>query len=93
MMLPGVGKLRMASRYFLHGHTLLGVISNPANSTVSAPKINLSGLSMIPLCPQRSSQSTAWKKLWSRLSAQRRVSSMNLVLFGTWDTISSNRLE
>lgn len=29
-----MGKLLMASRYFLHGRTLLGVISKPANSSV-----------------------------------------------------------
>ena len=34
--LAGVGKLRMALRNFRHGHTLSGVISNPANSAVSA---------------------------------------------------------
>lgn len=34
VMLSGVGKLRMASRYFLHGRMLSGVISNPANSMV-----------------------------------------------------------
>ena len=64
VMLAGVGKSLMALRYFLQGRTLLGVISNPANSTVSAPNTNLSGLRMIPFCPQRSSQSTAWKKLF-----------------------------
>ena len=31
---------------------IAGVISNPANSTVSAPNTNLSGLSIILLCPQ-----------------------------------------
>ena len=36
MMFVGVGKSRMASRYFLHGWTLVEVISKPANSTVSA---------------------------------------------------------
>ena len=50
VMLAGVGKLQIASRCFLHGRTFLGVISNPANSTVSAQKTNLSGLSIIPLC-------------------------------------------
>ena len=59
VMLAGVGKLRMASRYFLQGRTLLGVISKPVNSTVSAPKTNLSGLRVIPWWPQRSSQVTA----------------------------------
>ena len=59
VMLAGVGKSRIALRYFLHGRTLLGVISKPANSTVSAPNTNLSGFRIILLCPQRSSQSTA----------------------------------
>ena len=61
--LAGVGKLQMASRYFLHGHTLSGVILNHSNSAVSAPSTSLSGLRMMPWCPQRSNQSTAWVKL------------------------------
>ena len=93
MMFVGVGKSRIASRYFLHSHTLVEVISKPANSTVSAPNTNLSGLRMKPLWPQRSSHSTAWKKLSVRLLAQRSVSSMHLVLLGMWKTISSNLLE
>ena len=91
-MLAGVGKLQIASRYFLHGHTLLGVISNPANSTVTAPNTNLSGLNIILLCPQRTSQLTTWKKLLLRSSAQRRVSSIHFVLLGTWETILLNCL-
>ena len=71
VMLAGVGKSRMALRYFLHGRTLLGVISNPANSTLSALNTNLSGLRIIPLCLQRSSQSTAWKKLLLRSSTPK----------------------
>ena len=59
VMLVGVGKSRIASRYFLHGRTLVGVISNPANSTVSALNMNLPGLRMMPLRPQRPSHSTA----------------------------------
>ena len=59
VVLAGVGKWRIASRYFLQGRTLVSVISKPVNSTVSAPKTNLSGLSVIPWCPQRSSQVTA----------------------------------
>ena len=59
VVLPGVGKLWMASKYFLQGRTLLGVISKPVNSTVSAPKTNLSGLRVMPWWPQRSSQVTA----------------------------------
>ena len=59
VVLAGVGKLRMASRYFLQGRTLWGVISKPVNLTVSAPKTNLSGLRVIPWWPQRPSQATA----------------------------------
>ena len=51
----GVGKFRMASRYLLLGRTLSGVISKPVNSTVSDPKTNLSGFSVMPWRPQRSS--------------------------------------
>ena len=36
VMVTGVGKSRMASRYFLHGRTMLGVISKPANSSVGS---------------------------------------------------------
>ena len=88
--LTGVEKLWMASRYFLHGHTLSGMISNPANSAVSALSTNLSGLRMMPWCLQRSIQLTAWVKLSLRLSDQSRVSLMHLVLLGTWKAISSN---
>ena len=91
--LAGVGKLRMALRYFLHGRTLSGVISNPANSAVSAPSTNLSGLRMMPWRLQRSNQSISWVKLSLRLSDQIRVSLMHLVLLGTWETISSNLLK
>ena len=91
--LAGVGKLQMALRNFQHGCTLSGVISNPANSTVSAPSTNLSRLRMMPWCPQRSSQPTAWVKLSLRLSDQSSVLSMHFVLFGRWETISSNLLE
>ena len=55
----GVGKLRIASRYFLQGQTLVEAISKPTNSAVSAPNTNLSGLRMMPLWPQMSSHSTA----------------------------------
>ena len=34
VVLAGVGKLQIASRYLLQGRTLLGVISKPVNSTV-----------------------------------------------------------
>ena len=58
--LVGLGKWRMASRYFWHGRTWLFVISKPANSTLSSPNTNFSGLRVIPFCPQMSSQLTAW---------------------------------
>ena len=48
VMVLGVGNSRIALRYCLHGLTLSGVISNPANSIVSHPKTNFSGLSVIP---------------------------------------------
>ena len=82
MIFVGVGKSCIASGYFLHGRTLVRVISKPANSTVSEPNTNLLGLRMLPLWPQMLSHSTAWKKLSVRLSAQRRMSFMQLVLLG-----------
>ena len=93
VMLLGVGKWRIASRYFAHGRTLSGVISNPANSTVSAAKVNLSGLRVMPCLPHMSSQLTAWWKLLVMSSAHSRVSSIHLVLSGMWETISSNLRE
>ena len=48
VMFVGVGKLHIGSKYFLHGLMLVEVILKPANSTVSAPNINLSGLRMMP---------------------------------------------
>ena len=93
VMLLGVGKWRIALRYFWHGFTLSLVISNPANSTVSAAKTNLSGLRVMPCRPQRSSQLTACLKLALISSAHNKVSSIHLVLLGTWETISSNLLE
>ena len=91
--LAGVRKLQMALRHLLHGRTLSGVISNPANSAGSAPNTNLSGWRMMPWRLQRSNQSTAWVKLSLRLSDQSRVLSTHLVLLGTWETMSSNLLE
>ena len=93
MMLAAVGKMWIALKYFLHGRTLLGVISNPANLTGSAPNTNMSGLRIIPLHPQRSSQSTSGKKFLLNSSAQRRVSSVHFVLSGMWETIFVNHLE
>ena len=49
VMFVGVGESRIASRYFLHGWTLVEVILKLANSIVSAPNTNLSGLKMMPL--------------------------------------------
>ena len=63
VMLVGVGKSWIASRYLLHGRTVSIVISNPANSNASAPNTNFSGFRVMPLCPQRSRQCTARKKL------------------------------
>ena len=82
VVFAGVGKSRFVSRHFLHSRTLMEVISKPVNSKVSAPNTNLSGLRMMPLWPQMLSHSTTWKKLSVRLSAQRSVLSMHLVLLG-----------
>ena len=92
VMLQGLGKFWIASRYFLAGRTLSRVISNPAKVTVSAPNTNLSGLRMIPWRPQMSSHSIACQKEFSRSLDHRRVSSMHFVLLGMSATISSNRL-
>ena len=81
----------MARRYLGLGRTLLLVISNPANSTVSAAKTNLSGLRVMPLLPQVSSHSVAWWKLVSIECDHRRVSSIHFTLSGMWATTSSNR--
>lgn len=40
MMLRGVGKSKMALVYFLQGLTVVGVISKPANSTLSLANVN-----------------------------------------------------
>ena len=79
VMFLGAGKSRIASRYFVHGLTLLRVISKPANSTMSWPNMNFPGWSVMPFLPQISSYSTAWLKLCSKLTAQSSVSSMHLV--------------
>ena len=47
VMFVGVGKSHIMSRYFLHGRTLVEVMLKPANSTVSDPNTNLSGLRMM----------------------------------------------
>ena len=48
-MPDGVGKSAIARRYFLQGFTSVHVISNPANSTSSCAKQNLSGLRVMPV--------------------------------------------
>ena len=52
----------MAYRNLWHGLTLLLAISNLAKVTVSCPNWNFIGWRVMPLCPHKSSQSTAWKK-------------------------------
>ena len=92
VMFCGVGKFLIASSVWGHGRTLSGEISNPANVTVSFAKLNLLGLRMIPLRPQISNHSAAWKKLSSMDFDHMIVSSMTLFLFLTSQTMSSNRL-
>ena len=77
----------MARTYFLHGFTVVGVISNPANSTLSSANLNLSGLT--PWLPHVSSQCAACRKLSWMLSDHRRVSSIHFVLSGIEEVISS----
>ena len=79
----GVGKSAMASRYFLHGFTSVLVISNPANSTSSWAKQNLSGLRVMPFLAQMSSHSVAWWKASSMELDHSRASSMHFVFFAT----------
>ena len=78
VMFLGMGKSRMACRYFPQGRTLSRVITNPANSTSGLQNVNLSGFNVMPRLPQTSSQWMAWKKLSSIVSAHRSVSSMHL---------------
>ena len=82
----GMGKSVMARRYLLHGLTSVLVIWNPANSTSSCAKQNLSGFKMIPLRAQISSHSVAWWKASSIEVDHSRASSMHFVLFFTSDT-------
>ena len=93
VMFLGVGKSRMACRYFPQGRTLSRVITNPANSTSGLQNVNLSGFNVMPFLPQTSSHWMAWKKLSSIVSAHRSVSSMHFVFWGMSATISSYRLE
>ena len=81
------GKSMIAWRYFLHGQTLSGEISNLTNSAVSWPNTNFSGLSVIPLRPHKSSHWHAWKKQSSKLYDQSNVLSMHLVFCGKSETI------
>ena len=46
VMFAGVGKSRIYSRNFLDGRTLVGVISKPANSTVSCANTNVLGFNL-----------------------------------------------
>ena len=46
-MFAGVGKSRIDSRNFLDGRTLVGVISKPANSTLSCANTNLLGFNVL----------------------------------------------
>ena len=57
VMFAGVGKSRIDSRNFLDGRTLVGVISKPANSTLSCANTNLLGFNVIPLFPHNCSHS------------------------------------
>ena len=90
VMLAGVGKSTIDSRNFLDGRTLVGVISKPANSTLSCANTNLLGFNVIPLFPHKYSHSTAWLNAAAVESDHNIVSSIHFVLFGTSDTISSN---
>ncbi len=90
VMFAGVGKSRIDSRNFLDGRTLVGVISKPANSTLSYANTNLLGFNVIPLFPHNCSNSTAWWNAAVIESDHKIVSSIHFVLFGTSDAISSN---
>ena len=79
----------MARMYFLHGLTVVGVISNPANSTLSSAKWNFSGLRVTPLVAQMWSHSTAWEYASEMESDHNRVSSMHFVFLLMWDTMPS----
>ena len=82
VMFAGVGKSRIDSRNFLDGRTLVGVISKPANSTLSCANTNVLGLNVIPLFPHNCSHSTAWWKSAVIESDHKIVSSIHFVLFG-----------
>ena len=90
VMFAGVGKSRIDSRNVLGGRTLFGVISKPANSTLSCANTNLLGFNVIPLFPHNCSHSTAWWNAAVIESDHMIVSSIHFALFGTSDAISSN---
>ena len=69
----------MARRYLLHGLTSVLVIWNPANSTSSCVKQNLSGFKVIPLRAQMSSHSVAWWKA-SSMDVEGIVDALRLVV-------------
>ena len=83
VMPEGVGKSAIACKYFLQGRTSVCVIMNPANSTTSWAKRNLSGLSIMPFLAQISSHSVAWWKASSIELDHSRASSMHLVFWAT----------
>ena len=55
VMLRGIGNSMMALRNRLHGCTESDVIWKPANSTMSWPNTNFSGLMVFPFHPHMSS--------------------------------------
>ena len=61
----GVGNSRIALKYLAHGRTESGVISNPANSTVSSANSNFAEFAIMPLLPRTSSHSTVCQKDFS----------------------------
>ena len=74
VMSVGVGRSRVASKYFLHGWTLMEVILKLANSAVSASNTNLLGLRIMPLWPQMLSHSTTWRALGEIVGPEKCVS-------------------
>ena len=89
LMFLAVGNPVLAFRNLRHGLTLFLVISNPAEVTVSYPNWNFSEWRVMPSHPHKSSQSTAWEKLLSKLSDHSSVFSIHLVMSDTLETISS----
>ena len=85
----GVGNSEIAWTYFLHGLTVVSVISKPANSTSSLAKQNFSGLRVIPFLPQISSHSAAFPYASAMLLDHRRASSMHFVFSVMWAMMPS----